>query len=124
MKNTKTVAVVAPNASINKITPSWMLTPTRSIEWPGTQDLELSECDVVKGSTSKKSGFKSCILFHKQSGKTLNFNMNELVGECEALFPTLLDLLVTKSDDGLYTWLGNVRIGLNEGKPNFAALTV
>lgn len=105
----------------NSVTPNWMLKPTRTAEWTQGQDLEASEIDVIKYGTSKR-GFNSMTVFHKASSKTLTLNMNEILGECEARYSTLLDLVFTKNGER-YTWLGKAKIGFNAGMVFFEPLT-
>jgi hypothetical protein len=114
-------AVISEAKTENSVTPNWMLKATRTAEWTQGQDLEASEIDVIKYGTSKR-GFNSMTVFHKASSKTLTLNMNEILGECEARYSALLDLVFTKNGER-YTWLGKAKIGFNAGMVFFEPLT-
>lgn len=104
----------------NTITPNWMLRPDRAAIFTTGEDLDASELDIIKYGTSKR-GFNMMTVFHKQSQKTLNFNMNEILGEAQARFSDMMELLFTQ-DGERYTWVNKAKVGFKQGVPFFEPL--
>jgi hypothetical protein len=82
-------------------------------------NMEPQQVKVTGTGVSKKTKFKS--LLCQIGNKHLRLNIEELMGECEAQDPTLVDQMVQKVN-GVWTWMNGVKIGFVDGKPFFAAI--